>query len=345
MPNIEFFPADEFTAKTQLIEETPLDNKALSFRVRLPKDWTKTREVKRESFIIPQGFLGELVRFNSPARLEAPSRFSVFAEALPYATNIRRWFAEYALSNGLTLEGYRENGDSSLEAIFLEVVGDTSYIVRLKARIADEKAVVSKFYVPQELWQEERRFQAQSTASFSLSSADAAIVSNLALHTFDDLAGFQYPKDWDLKAGIVRSLNVMKASVLNIRPDKALSGRIDLKLVSVFASDVLENEMEKVSQEFSRLTGLNIGDKIEEREDVTYHESAEFGQVEVFHVTYSAGSGRSAIDYEMWYSVSYAGDYYYFITMLTPGREEDFFTWSRNTEAFKQVVGSAQPLY
>lgn len=35
--------------------------------------------------------------------------------------------------------------------------------------------------------------------------------------------------------------------------------------------------------------------------------------------------------------------YYYIVTMLTPGRKADFYTWALNTETFGSVIQSLMP--
>jgi len=40
----------------------------------------------------------------------------------------------------------------------------------------------------------------------------------------------------------------------------------------------------------------------------------------------------------------YSGEYYYFVTLLTPSRDEDYYSWARNTQTFRVLVENIQPL-
>ena len=65
-----------------------------------------------------------------------------------------------------------------------------------------------------------------------------------------------------------------------------------------------------------------------------------FFKTEIFKAT---DTKESKIDYEIWLTSLSVDNYYYFISLLTPSRDDDFFVWSRNTEAYKLILKLLTP--
>ena len=118
-----------------------------------------------------------------------------------------------------------------------------------------------------------------------------------------------------------------------------LNGKMEIKLVSMFSAESLNAEKEKMKAELES-TGLSMGTLIEKKEDFKFNPAFTDTVVEAYD---AIDSGNNLVSYELWFTMMQSGDYYYFITLLTPARDEDFFIWSRNTQTYKVVISQIAP--
>ena len=84
-----------------------------------------------------------------------------------------------------------------------------------------------------------------------------------------------------------------------------------------------------------------IGDYIEARNDFKLNPNMTALPVEIYEAT---DTGNDILQYELWFLLMESGDYYYFLSLLTPSRDEDYFLWSRNTQTFRVIANTMQPL-
>ena len=346
MPDIKLAPEAEFNAQSTAYEEVPLGDKALSYKVRLPKDWEEVKDGGLSNYSLSDKIFGEVARFFSPPRLEsARSRFTIQAVKLDYQLTAEQWLLQYLLSNGYAIQGMATKDDTRVEALYVLIEDDISYIVRAVAEINGKRVILAQYYLPIEFWDIEKFVQAQVLSTFALTNPDHELVENMLKYQFLDIAEMSYPDSWELRSPPLRSIDFMDAQLLNIASgvegvkDIILNGKIEARLVSVFAADSIESEVANLKTEFQK-TGLSLQEVFEKPENFTSHKLFKNRKVEV----YKASDSKSAlIDYELWLVTMEAGDYYYFLTLLTPSRDEDYFIWSRNTQTFKVVTSLIVP--
>lgn len=340
LPAITLIPEADFDKTSNLFEGTPRDDETLAYSVRLPKDWVKEEDAMNALFGLSNRVLTELVRYNSPARMTSDrSYFSVQALLLDTQITTIQWFLPWAQERGLTLEGFRKNDDGSIDAMYVVLQGDTTYLVRMKAQINGKNMIVVEYYSPSDVWQDEKRLQASVLHSFKLTNQKTQLIETMETHTFLDLAEFSYPVSWHLQAQPVRSADHMAARIIKNSPTRALNGQIDVNLVSQVVVESLPDEIEKFKKDLE-VTGLLLNEKIEKKTDYNLDESVKFALVESYKAT---DSRKRLVGYELWLAVMSAGDYYYFITLLTPSRDDDYAVWAYNSEIFRVVLESVKP--
>ena len=71
-----------------------------------------------------------------------------------------------------------------------------------------------------------------------------------------------------------------------------------------------------------------------------YNKDFSFAATEVYK---GIDSTNDSVDYELWFTVLVSGNYYFFLTLLTPARSESYVTWARNTEAYKLIIENTAP--
>jgi len=340
---LEFMPEEEFKAKTQLVEMTPMDDEYLAFQVRLPKKWKVDENDKRRDFYdagLATDVLTPLTRIVSPPNFTLRSFFTLEATELDYEINVKNWFINYTLINGYSLEGMSELDYKTIKAIYVEVDGDITYVVHARVSINGPRVIIARYYVPQELYREQKVMQQQALASFELKNPQTGTIEDWKSYAFLDQSYVDYPASWSLDPTEILSLERMKALFYSMQPgpESLMRGQVNLYLTSKLMDVSLSDEIKRFQDTF-KVRGYTLG-KVIERPELDYHSDMMFGRTEVYEL--DPDRPLHMIDYELWVSVMEGEDYYYLISLLTPSRVDEFDIWANNTEAYRQIVASVR---
>ena len=331
----------EFEKASTLYEDIPYNDAYLSYRLYLPKDWQKSDSKGNVGYSLNNIVFGELVRFYSPPQGDLRAYVTLQAMEMKYDLTAEQWLIQYMLSQGLALQGFQAIDARRAEALYVVNQADVSYIVRSAILLNGRRAMMVSVFLPAEFWDAQKTTQAQIVRSFTLSRRSDDLVEDMLDYKFLDIATFRYPKSWELRAKPIRTVDRMAADILNVsnisdgrKAPRTLNGKIGVSLVSAYAIENLDSEIARFKKELSD-TGLYLEDVLEEKPDMPFGAGLDFAKTTV----YQASDTRDALlDYEFWLTVISANDYYYFVTLLTPDRDEDYVTWSRNVQTYKLVI-------
>lgn len=352
----DVMPQEVFEAATIRHEEVPLGDEALSYEIRLPEGWEQPQDVGISSYTLSDKLLGEIAVFYGPPKMYTRSRFTIEALALEYQLTAEQWFIQHLLRNGYTVQGMEVVNDKRVEALFFVVEKDVTYVVRAVAEINGKRAVLAQYFLPTQYWNDEKIMQSEVTKSFRLLKPDVEDAEDMQAFYILDIAEFLYPSSWELKTEQIRSIDRLEVEIRSSakkkrikrrddwkksraqreqeQDERTLHGRINVQLVSNFVVESLEEEISKLKTKVLG-TSLVTGNLIETQDSFIYDDAISFGETNVYE---AVDEDNALLEYEIWFTVMGAGDYYYFITLLTPSRDDDFFVWSRNTQTYKFVV-------
>lgn len=333
---VEYLPEEEFKKQTRLIEDTPFDDEFLAYKLRLPKDWGDNTEVGNKpasTEAISQRVLGPVARYISPAKKHLRSFFTLEALELTYEIGARNWFINYVVTNGLSLEQVGVESKRQVEAIYVEVRGDQTYIVRVKAILNGPRMVVARYFLPMEMYEDERVQQAQVIKSFQLTNREEVGVEKLEIYGFLDQSFFDYPVSWTFSTPLVKSIDRMRAMLYHSTKVDKLDGQINIYLTNKLVNTTRAKEVAFYREKF-KIDNYDLGQYIETVK-MDYHKDMNFGITQVYEMNPRVSN---MFDYELWVSVLEGEEYIYVISLLTPARHEEFYTWARNVEAYKIIL-------
>lgn len=350
MPEIALIPAEEFEANTNVHHVKPIKDEALEYAIRLPKNWEEKESVGDASeLLLSNKMFGNVSRFESEANIDSPfpSQFTIQVIALEYELSAEQWFVQHLLSNGYALQGITVHDEDRAEALYITVERDVSYVIRSVAIRNGKRVILGRYKMPIERWEKEKSIQAQVIDSFRLANLKDEVVEKMKAYHFLDIAKFEYPESWKLRAPPFRSIDKLDVELLSIRhiPDEfgkgdlILSGKIGLSLVSVFVSDDINEEMRQFKSEYEK-NGLIFNDEVKVEGDFDFSHYFTNTSVVAYNVM---GKENDLVDYEFWITTMEYGDYYYFVTLLTPARKDDYYVWSRNTQTYALIVSTFKP--
>lgn len=353
MPNVKIMPEKELDQKTEFFTSIPFGDKALEYDVRIPKGWTNSTLAPAEETALNTKIIGEIARFYSAPRVIARSYVTLQAINLEYKMSAEHWVLRYLLSKGLTSKGIKKIDDERVEFAYFLVEGDTTYFIHAVAQINGKRVMLFEYFLPGEAWKEEQTLQKAVVESFQIKNPVQEEVEKTVEYRFLDVAKIRYPETWILKAMPIRSIDSMEVQILNFSvqkvgysgPKTVLDGKIEVFLAYYYSIESLGQEIARIKEKFAR-TGLILGEPIDSKGDniesvVKKNKQIELYDLKIFKAT---NPNNRTLDYELWMTTLEAGDYYYFFTLLTPARTDDFFVWSRNAETYKEIVQSFEPI-
>ncbi|MCB9991372.1 MAG: hypothetical protein H6867_08320 [Rhodospirillales bacterium] len=360
IPMIQSYAAEmsqeDFIENSEIFEEEPLNDKHLAYRIRLPKKWHRVtstmaplsmdelgiplKERPENTEVITPTILGEVARYYGPGRLGPLSHFEIETQKLEYEVTAKNWFMREILVQGYSLEGFKEISERKVEALYVVVKKDVAYVVRAVAEINGSRMVIASYHVPDTYWKAERAEQEYAISSFEFLSPEESKIEATRTYAFLDLLRFEYPASWRLIAPNIYNTEGMDAKLVHTIDHRTLSGEIDISILSNEYEDVLDDEVKFIKEELASRE-LELGEFIE-----TLNGKYKFPP----HVLYSHVEAyklfspyRKTQEHEFWLAIMEEDRYYYVVSMITPSRTREFFTWARNAEAFEVVVQSIKP--
>lgn len=334
----KLIPKEAFESQTELLEKTPFDIDALAFSVRLPTGWISNLKMPVELLDSKKALnlSGIISRYVSPPIDYLRSFFSVEVVNLEYNIPIKYWFTTYALSHGYTLEAVTVDPKrDEIEAMYVDVNGDNTYAVRMRAFRSGARMIIVRYSVPMSRFNAEKAMQEQVLSTFALDNIDNSPVEGNKTYGFLTESYFDYPETWRLVPTKIRSINRMKASLAQGEGLKKLDGQMSIFVTSKFEKTSLKNEV-RIFKEKIKIPNYELGAFIEKYK-MRYHPDMTFGATEIYKMEPTVST---QVDYELWVTLMQNEDYYYIVSLLTPARGAEFYTWARNAEAYKIVVGS-----
>lgn len=340
MPQVAAVPADVFQKETKPYQETPAGDANLAYRLRLPVTWEKSLDAGLGELKISKAVLGEVVRFYGPPLLDKRSSFSIQALQIDYEISAKNWFTDFILSNGYTLEGMNVISDTMVEAIYVYIEKDISYVSRAVAQVMGNRVVLAQYFVPYDFWAEEKVMQAACLSSFVLTNPDRRATEIMDTYVFLDLIEFEYPISWAARASAVNTLDRMGTTLISTSDLKTLNGQIDVQIISRKKDSFsISDEVRKLRDRIARKSAFRVGERIEMIPSFLFKPEVRAATIEAFMGT-SEEDYERLIGYEIWSGVLVEDEYYYLIAMLTPARNNDFLRWARNAKAFERVAES-----
>lgn len=355
VPQLDFkvkMTKDEYTAKSELIEETPQDDKALSFKIRLPKNWIRLPSPKTEGETLSAEIFKEVAVFLSPPRLDTRSRFRMRALDLKHMVSAENWFMNYLLSNGSTVDGLLVRSDRRIEAEYTVLEGGETYTTRAVAEITGGQIVLAEYMVPIQYAEEEREDQVWSMAMFMMTDPDIGAIEATDTYAFIDIVKFEYPQSWILYSPPISSIDRMQASVVNVKGIKKediatldfdnlrLDGRINVNVISKYAGTTEKAEIDSLRLGLKE-RGLEIGEFIAPFKGVTLHKGILKSKIDSYKIN---SIGGKMARYEFWVAILESKGRYYIIDMISVGRDAKFYTWAQNVATFKYILETLSPV-
>jgi hypothetical protein len=343
-PDVPPIDAQDFRSATEVADVTPFDDPTLRFAVRVPRTWTGQEIWSGGAGTLADKVEQPLARYESLAQPGGRSRLEINAARFTYLMTPAQWFLKRTLTSGYTMKGMEISGDGRrVEALYVTFESGAAEVVRAVMEQTGREVIIARYTMPVGRWENEAPLQAAVAQSLELASPALDLrPEEIRTHLFLDIARLDYPASWRLIDPPIRSIDRISADLLNVTADGALDGEIRVVAASRVAGPTVAEEVERL-QAWLADKDLEIGDRLEVREDVPTPPGMTLTVTEVYAVRGTQKSGRRSRDrapqpQELWVTVAADAEYTYISAMLTAARDLDYFIWARNVEAYKFVA-------
>jgi hypothetical protein len=349
LPHFDTLTQEQFDSQTDVHTVTPQSDKYLAYSIRLPKGWQKASSDRTIDIAksaderhVTHRVLGRVAKYFAPQTMEIPSYIDIEALELDFNISARNWFLNYIIANGYTLIGMkevagdREMAGDRLYGLYVRVVKDQSYIVRTVAQINGPRIVVTSYCMPEQKWEEEKALQEKIIASFKFLNPEPMRAEGAHTYVYLDLLRFDYPQSWQLLSPTVNSIEGMDVRLIDSKDKETLNGEIDIHILNVDNDKTLAQQIQDLRATL-RNQGLEVGSLMDSPSDYKFHRHIYFNKVEVYD---AHGRDNEFGSQEVWICVLLEDRYTYIISMITPGRNNEFLKWAKNIESFRTVVQS-----
>ena len=353
MPELPLPTQEKFASVTRPVAKKPYDEEVLAYSMRIPKEWEEGVDKTSSNFILSEKLFLELSSYYGPPTISGRSR--VVIEALNMEGNLtaEQWYIKFILEGGYTTEGWVVHNKNKVESLMVVMEGDYSYYLRSLVQINGDKIIMVKYYVPIQYFQEQAVIQAMVISSFQITYPKKRKFGEMVPYRFLDIAEVKYPADWKIYAKPVRNMERLKVTILNTRRIGSVydpktkktgktetEGKLDVTVISSGVKNTLIDEINNYKEQIEG-EGMLISDRIPESFEFQYSDKIDFGVTEVYR---GLDSSDNMSEYEFWFTVLVGGNYYYFIMLLTPSRNDMFGVWAENIENYKLIVSQFRPM-
>lgn len=348
MPDISLIEQSEFIAQTRPVKDIPYNQDALGYTLRIPKDWLDTESKSSSNFILSEKLFLELNSFYGPASPFGRSRIEIQALSLESNLTIEQWYLSYILEAGMTPEGFITHSADKVESLMVVMEDDYSYYLRTLVVRNENKIIMLKYYVPVGFMQEKAAMQASVLNSFDVLKDIPRNPIDSEVYRFLDVAELKYAPEWKVYAAPMRSVDYMDATLVNLENsggsqtsrNSPSQGKVDVTLVLISDEKTLIEEIMDYKKKMET-SGVLVGEKYIGYGETKYNEKMDFGISEVYK---GVDSRNNQSEYEFWFTVLIGGNYYYFVMLLTPSRNENFTVWANNIQNYHFMIENFKPM-
>lgn len=331
-----------FEQGSKSYQKEPYNDTTLAFQVKIPKNWidVTARELGDKGWPEDPNFSSRIFttisEFREGAVTYDQSFFEVQVLELEHQITARNWFFNYMLLTGYTVQAMTVHSNTSAEGLYVHVRGDMSYITRSKIFMSGTRIILVTYTMHDLRWKEERQLQQDVLQSFKLLNSEPVKMDLVDTYQYFDIVRFDYPENWRLATPEVNGLDGMEVTLYSINDDDSVAGEAYVLILSTELEISLREEMLKIRDKLGERY-IKIGSLLGSIDDYEFQPHVYFSKVEVYDALYKDADN---ITHEFWLTVMVEENYVYFVTMLTPNRKTELYTWARNTEAYKTLIES-----
>lgn len=344
---------DEYAEMSAHIERGFDEDRSISFSVDLPKTWAEEPFISLKNYTKGGLLYGDLGRFDGPSVGELRPIFRVRGLEISREISAENWLMTHLLSNGYTPWSLDIKSDNEFEAMYVVYVQNTqqSFVVRAKGKIVGPRIILAEHILPMDLWSDQQDIQTFALKSVEINGTGSEYIEPHEVYAYLNAISFELPSSWTIHKIEDNHENMLFLDIANARPGEPVRGNIGFSMMSPFSIkdpkdkkkySVVPNEIMERARGVYAIENLEQGEFIErpdlglDNEKYIRHVTEVYELVPVkteyeTHITPEA-------THEFWITALTTPGKVFFLTLYTPLRKDDLYTWAINVETYKNII-------
>lgn len=329
---------DEFNEQTKVFHEIPFNDTNLEFEIRLPRTWRQIDlGMDESSQATIQKLVGDIARFIGPIINNVRPKVTLQAIKMQFDVLPEYWLMNYVLQNGYTKQGdILVEDDKNAMVYYIHVEDDgLAYYTYMRLKIHGNLATLVRFTVPLQAKKKFAFVQKAVVDSFRFLADYDEEIEDIRSFSMMDSLKFEYPESWGLNNPDFKDPDKLSLELHNRDAANNLLGLIRLSAVRKDETNTLRGEINKLITMLRDYHKLEVH-KLQWSQPASVYARFDFARMEAYTVLFKKDKRSS--EQELWFVALGDKDWYIFMYMLTPKKDENLINWAQNTRTFDNMI-------
>lgn len=341
--DLKIVDRDSFYKYTKEIHRIPFDDPTLSFKIRIPDSWEELKLTLGKKLELSSDLPSTLAHYIGPPISELRPHLKVQAMKLKREITAENWLRYFILINGYSILDNKvvATNDKMATVNFIYVNEDITYLGYLKAIIHGDIVSIIRVDIPQKFAKLYGVIQHESINSFRLVFPQSGnIESRKKLKLGNGALYVSYTTSWVRKNQQHNDMGEKIAFELhNVADETTVFGFIRFEAVKREKNKTLETELARVRQDLKDRFGLYV-------KAINYSEPS-YGPARFDYIReegYEVGFKKifNTQDQELIFLAMADVEWYIFVYMLSPLKQNDLYSWAINDRAYRIIRDSLE---
>lgn len=319
------------------VQDRPYGNSALAYTILLPKHWRADSSLKVKTSQLGTVTLKPLAIFAGPK--SEHSFIQLHAIQLPKEISAAHWLKHYAATTERKLVDLDELSVLFADSLMTFKIEDHGFSGRAAAKIDGDRLFLVFCFAPDATYPALAETFGLAVSSFKLlNPSSKKTIEPRHQHNLANIVQFEYPASWTPRIAENPPIGKQAIDLYHFDDNKAFQGLIRVKTVNKTVVEQSEDVIKDTVQEYAD-SNLVLRDKLHSSPVGSYSERFSNGVLIIYNCVIE---GNQENTQELWICVFGDDEYYVITSLLTPSRNDIFYTWALNKRAYEIVLESIQ---
>ncbi len=327
----------------KVFHKIPFNAPELEYSILLPKDWKTKRTIQADSVGggLSQEIINEVAHYQSPVINTMKANVVIETIQLSREISAKNWLKNYIYRNGCTPQGKLVAlSEKKATAKCITTMNTNAVYTHMLAAINGSNLILVKFETPLYLTGALNFVAQKALDSFKFILATDHPIEQQKFFSFANAVQFSYPVSWvpnglDTSDNNSMYMQLFSESTNGLSGRKRIDGMIRFMVVRRDSQTSLKKEAARLKSYFNSFLGLKFT-KLVSSEKVPASKRFLFSRYEIYKVS----KNETSHDQEVRIVALGSKSWYVFAFLLTPTKDDSFYTWACNTKSFDMIIKS-----
>lgn len=337
-PVYKIHDEETFKQGTKNFHLLPYGDINLEFEISLPSDWAVEPNPHKSAPDFGKKLIAHVASFSNAPSESVRLHVTVEALQLDHEIDATSWLAQYLFKAGFTPEETTTVDVRRASATYvLARPNGASFQTYIAAQISGNLVVLARFEMPLAYKDYMGFLQKRAIDSFRLTYLQETPIEQHKAFTLVDAVKLNYPESWTVAGSDLTDITKLSMQLHNRNAAGVLEGLIRIYAARRSNETDFTTETARTRDFFSKDMNIEFL-KLEKSENYKANSPRfRFGRLEDYRIKFKKGQTQ---EQEFRLLVLADPDWYIFLTMITPRKDYDLYTWARHNRTFDLITQS-----